>query len=368
MTTYNCRVCQTKESSLFRECSTRICRECDNARARAERARQLADSIQTIDVVIPIAPAVSTRDGYRLFAALCQRSDDLHDNGAVGILAEGSQVRMRLFAGRMPDWMTSPSMRWEPLQIARLGSLFRATIRIGDTIHELGEPSVERLQPTRVLRMLSIQRHGKARQTDIVRRRLLAGGVLCLVARDGQEFMAQTGHGAVQRDGDAVATPLKILCASERDGLVAQMMPIGTSCRVGGGWCVGVGETHSVEISTTGLLGLRQAARELGVDGNTIQFWMRKLGYPWIHVGHGRYFDAEIMRRLREIIPSQRWRVGAPNTRQLWTEAEENLLWGAIVGRESWADVAEKVGRSKRACWLKARHLRRYAAELQAAE
>ena len=358
-----CRICSTTEGP-FRAHSTTICQRCDNARARQERLARFVREIQTVDVIVPCEPSIRPEHAYHAMSAITRRVDAVHDNGAVAVVIESGQIRFRLFAGAMPSWMTDTNHRWEPMRVADFSPLVDRDLDLQGSIHRCGVPVVESLRPSRCLRMVAMQKHNqrKTRQTETVRRRLLAGGVLCMVARDGDPYRAQTGSADAQEQNHTECTPLRIFTATERDGLVAQMRPIGAGGRFGGGVCIALPEQHDLTILPSGLRGLKAVSREIGVDEHTIQNWMRKLGYDWIHTGHGRWFDDVMVERLREKIPSLAWRVGAPKTRKLWTDAEERIVWDAIMGRASWSDVAAKVERTSKACKIKAIYLRREAA------
>lgn len=357
-----CRICSTTEGP-FRAHSTTICQRCDNERARSERLASFAEQIQTVDVLVPCAPTLPQQRAYQAMSAITRRMDCVHDNGAVAMLIEPGQIRFRLFAGSMPSWMTDTNHRWEPLKVADFAAIAEREIDVHGSIHALGIPAVERLRPARVLRLLAMQKHNQrqTKQTETIRRRLLAGGVLCVVARDGEPYSVQTGGAEVQEQNHTTCSQLRVLTATARDGLVAQTRPIGAGGRFGGGVCVAMPDDHSLSILPTGLRGLKAAAAEIGSDEHTVQHWMRALGYDWIHAGHGRWFDDVLITRLREKIPSLAWRVGAPRTRHLWTDDEERAVWDAITGRAPWADVAKQVGRTIKACRIKAVYLRREA-------
>lgn len=356
-----CKHCGAKDPAAFRrkkDCN--ICRECYNGRYRAYRLAAFAEQIETVDVVLPVTPSLHASQAYHLMSALTRRVDAIHDNGAVGIIFEPGAIRLRLFAGEMPSWMTDKSHRWQPLKIADIAPLVEREIDVHGEVHHLSVPTVERLQPCRVLRIVAQHKHNQKRtpQAETVRRRLLAGGVLCQVVRDGEPYLTQTGGAFVQEKNVTTCTPLRVLCATERDGLIAQTRPLGAGGRYGGGFAVRLDGDHGIEIPKTGLRRLRDVVRELGVDQHTIQSHMRALGYDWLHAGHGRYFDEAIMQRLRERIPSLEWRKEAPRTRHYWTDDERAAVWRVITGQASYADAAQAVGRTRQACRLMAVRLR----------
>lgn len=362
-----CRICKTT-TGPFRARSTTLCTACDNARARADRLARLQSSIDTVDVVIPCEPTLEPLQAYHAMSAIVRRMDAIHDNGAVAVVIEPGQIRFRLFTGAMPCWMQESNHRWEPIKIADFSTLVDWQLDLQGERYQLGTPTVEQLRPCRVLRIVAMEQHGerKTKQHETLRRRLLAGGVLSVVAFDGAPYVIQTGGANVQERNFAVCTPLRIYTATERDGLVAQSRPIGRGGRYGAGVAVALPEDHDLTIPTQGLRTLKNVVAELQIDTNTVQYWMRRMGYDWLHAGHGRYFDDVVVQRLREAAPVLKWRQNGPRTRQYWTEEEELAIWDGIERRAEWKTVAQRVGRSYRACILKARHLRAEAREVAA--
>ena len=353
-----CRICHS--DGRFHN-GSRVCDACRNAAARAARVQSLAESLQTVDVVVPCAPSIDPRRAYQAMSAITRRLDCVHDNGAVAIMIEPGQVRFRLFAGKMPVWMSATNHHWEPVRIcdvARIGDWYIDLH--GDQFH-FGTPAVERLRPCRKLRITACQKHFEPHrrpQTEIVRRRLLGGGILCAVEKTGEPYRLQTGSAQAHELNWTVATPMRIYTATERDGLIVQSRPIGAGGRLGGGVAVALPGDHDLDITTEGLRTLKEAVAELGVAHHTVQFWMRRLGYDWIHSGHGRWFDESLMTAMRCKIPSIHWRKEAPRTRQHWTEDEELAIWDGITGRMPWREVAQRVGRTTKACYVAACRLR----------
>jgi hypothetical protein len=354
-----CNVCKDNLPNIsFPPRKGAVCQPCLNALARRRSLAAFEASVQTVDVVFPVDWG-HPPSPYRLMSALSRMCQAIHGNGAVGILAKPGSLRLRLFAGDRPVWMNNKNHEWTPLRIQDLPPLVDTSIFVDGKRYRLGTPVVERLRPCRCLRVVAVQKHDrKTKKEETLRRRLLAGGVLSLVVRDGSDHKIQTGSRRSQERNYTVCTELCVFTSTERDGLVAQMVPIGPGGRYGGGICLAVPGDHDLTISKAGLLTPKEVSAELGVDHTTIQYWMRRLGYDWISRGNGRYFDESILSRLRDSIPTLRLRQDAPKSNQRWTAHELEMLRAWMDLGRSWPDLASRIGRAAKACSCKATRVR----------
>lgn len=341
-----------------------VCRPCLNKIAKGRMLERFTDGVQVVDVVVPCSTTIPQTNAYHLLGALSNIQPAIHGNAAIGVILEEGSIRFRLFQGRKPSWLTSPSSRWEPAKIVDLAILANKKMTVAGIGYQLGLPHVERLKPCRVLRVLSVERHPHrgTRQCETIRRRLLGAGVLCRVVPSGTSFALRTGKQNF-REGTCTATPMLVYCDRPRDGLVAQMMPIGTSGRYGGGICLAEPGDHDIEIRKDGLRTLKSVEEELGVDHTTIQYWMRKLGYDKVSPGHGRWFDDAIVSRLRSTIPSIGWRKQNGRCRQRWTQHELDMLFSWMVLGRPWNDLEGRIGRSAKTCAIKACRFRKVMQE-----